>query len=338
MPLKRRRRFAFVAAVAGVFLLPLAGWWYEGHARARDRSAFQPAGRLLVIGRRTVHVLCAGTGAPTVVFESSGFGNSISSPEARSRLSELTTVCSYDRMGTGWSDPGPSRISVGMLADDLSALTGNGSIDPPLVVVASSIGGLTAELFAREHPDSVDGLVLLDAATSETLPRVAPMIESSHIGMACSAVGIAGRIGLLRLLDPLGVRGSAQSDARSNALLYGAQPWDTLCAMVRGLPDTRREFEAADPLAPSIPVTALSAENTGKLAPPGFEAWAGPAKSALDHGLRALSTRSTHGAWRVVPGSDHLIAESAPQAVVDAVREMLQRDRRRDDRSTSRVH
>jgi len=324
--------------LAGVFLLPLAGWWYDAHARARDWSAFPPAGRLVDIGRRRVHVLCAGTGAPTVVFESSGFGNSISSPEARTALSELTKVCSYDRMGAGWSDPGPTQISVGMLANDLRSLTENGSIDPPLIVVASSIGGLTAELFAREHPDSVDGLVFLDAATSEALPRVAPMIESSHIGMACSAIGVAGRIGLLRLLDPFGVRGSAQSYAGTNALLYGAQPWETLCAMVRGLPDTRRQFAAADPLARSIPVTALSAEHTGKLAPPGFEAWAGPAKSALDHGLRALSTRSTHGAWRVVPGSDHLIAESAPQAVVDAVRDMIQRVRSRDDRSASRVH
>jgi len=285
-----------------------------------------------------VHVLCAGTGAPTVVFESSGFGNSISSPQARTTLAALTKVCSYDRMGAGWSDPGPTTISVGMLANDLRSLTENGSIDLPLIMVASSIGGLTAELFAREHPDSVDGLVFLDAATSETLSRVAPTIESSHIGMACSAIGVAGRIGLLRLLDPFGVRGSAPSDAGTNALLYGAQPWETLCAMVRGLPDTRRQFEAADPLARSIPVTALSAEHTGKLAPPGFEAWAGPAKSALDYGLRALSTRSTHGAWRVVPGSDHLIAESAPQAVVDAVRDMIQRVRSRDDRSASRVH
>ena len=338
MAVHRRWRFAFGAALAGVFLLPLAGWWYDAHARARDRSAFRPAGRLVDIGRRRVHVLCAGTGAPTVVFESSGFGNSISSPEARTTLSELTKVCSYDRMGAGWSDPGPTHISVGMLANDLSSLTENGSIDPPLILVASSIGGLTAELFARKHPESVDGLVFLDAATSETLSRVAPMIESSHIGMACSAMGVAGRIGLLRLLDPFGARGSAQSDARTNALLYGAQPWETLCAMVRGLPDTRRQFETADPLARSIPVTALSAEHTGKLAPPGFEAWAGPVKSALDHGLRALSTRSTQGAWRVVPGSDHLIAESAPQAVVDAVREMIQRDRSRDDRSASRVH
>ena len=131
-------------------------------------------------------------------------------------------------MGSGWSDPGPSHVTVGLLADDLRALTVNGALNPPLIIVASSIGGLTAELFAREHPESVDGLVFLDAATSEVLPRVAPMIESSNIGTACTGIRAAGRIGLLRLLDPFGLRGSAQSDARSNALMYGCAVGDAL--------------------------------------------------------------------------------------------------------------
>jgi pimeloyl-ACP methyl ester carboxylesterase len=338
MRLNRRRRYTFLPVLASVLLLPLAGWLYEAYARARDRSLFPPVGRLVDITHRRVHVLCEGTGTPAVVFESSGFGNSLSSREARTRLSDMTKVCSYDRMGTGWSDQGPSRITVAMLADDLGALIDNRAFDSPLIIVASSIGGLTAELFARQHPESVEGLVFLDAATSGVLPRVEPLIESSNIGMGCSAIRAAGRIGVVRLLDPFGMRGSAQSDPRATALLYRAQPWETLCAMVRGLPDSRRQFEAVDALARSIAVTALSAEHTDNLAPPGFEAWAGPAKSAIDQGLRAAVERSTQGSWQVVPGSGHLIAESAPQAVVDATRDMIQRVRERDDRSASRVH
>ncbi|HET9194398.1 MAG TPA: hypothetical protein VFO21_16055, partial [Vicinamibacterales bacterium] len=38
---------------------------------------------------------------------------------------------------------------------------------------------------------------------------------------------------------------------------------------------------------------------------------------------RQLAQRSARGTWRVVPGSDHLIASSQPQAVVDAVLEMV---------------
>src|SRR5215813_58440 len=152
MPLRRRRRI-LVGALVCVLLVPVTGWLYETYARNRDRSLFQPPGRFVAVDQRSVHLLCAGSGSPTIVFESSGFGNSLSSREARTKLSNVTSVCSYDRMGLGWSDPGPSLITIEMLSSDLTKLTQSASIQPPLILVSSSIGGLTAELFAREHPD-----------------------------------------------------------------------------------------------------------------------------------------------------------------------------------------
>jgi pimeloyl-ACP methyl ester carboxylesterase len=312
-----------ISVLMCVLLVPLTGGLYEAYARNRDRSLFHPPGRFVAVNQRNVHVLCAGSGLPTIVFESSGFGNSLSSREARTKLSKLTSVCSYDRMGLGWSDPGPSLITTGMLSTDLAALTQNASIQPPLIVVASSIGGLTAELFARQRPERVVGLVFLDAATSEMFPRLVPLVESTNFGLACAAARVAGRFGLIRMLDPFGLRKPAHANLQSNALMYGAQPWNTLCAMVRGFADTRLQFESAPALPRSMAVTALSAESTTNLAPPGFDAWASLAKSAIDEGLRAISERSTQGQWHVVPRSDHLIAESVPAAVVDAVTSML---------------
>jgi hypothetical protein len=111
--------------------------------------------------------------------------------------------------------------------------------------------------------------------------------------------------------------------------------------MVRGLSDTRRQFDAAPKLPATIAVTALSAATTDNLAPPQFGALAARLKPVLDQGLRAVAERSTAGVWRVVPGSDHLIAESAPDAVVAAVLEMIHRDRggsAASSPSASRVH
>ena len=276
---RRTRRLRILGvALTAVILLPLAGYLYEMYARSRDLSRFPPVGQLVDVGNRKLHVLCVGTGSPAVLFESSGFGNSVSSREVRTRLSETTRTCSYDRIGTGWSDSGPARISVGMLTDGLRALTENVPIDSPFIMVASSIGGPTAELFAREYPARIGGLVLLDAATSGMFPRVLPMIESSRIAMACPALSAAGRIGLLRLIDPFGVRSSPRSEPLSNAVLYRGQPWNTLCALIRALPETRQQFDAVAALDRSIPVVALSAETTGHLAPPGFDRWAGGQK------------------------------------------------------------
>ena len=93
------------------------------------------------VGGRRLHLICIGEGQPAVIFEPSAFGNGLSSSRARTEISATTRVCSYDRMGTGWSDPGPAVISAGVLADDLDHLLSRAGIPPPYVLVPSSIGG-----------------------------------------------------------------------------------------------------------------------------------------------------------------------------------------------------
>ena len=341
MAVRLRRRRTLIVLAAFLILPPLGGYFYETYARARDTSRFPPVGRLVDIDRRHLHLLCLGEGAPVVVFEASGFGNSMSSRQARTRLARVTTVCGYDRMGVGWSDPGPTTISVGMLADDLRALQEKAPLAPPLVLVASSIGGVTAEMFARQYPARVAGLIMLDAATSEILPQAAQLIASTEIDLGCRVAKVSGRVGALRVLDPFGLRSAPEPDGTlAYSLMYRAQPWNMLCALVDGLPETVRQFDALSPLDSRIRVTGLSAESTDKLAPPGFDQWATLAKSSLDEGLRRISQRSSRGAWRMVPKSDHLIAESAPDAVVEAVTQMIAelRDAPRSPSSASRVH
>jgi len=45
--------------------------------------------------------------------------------------------------------------------------------------------------------------------------------------------------------------------------------------------------------------------------------------AALRATHQRLAQGSDHGVWKVVPGSDHLIASSQPQAVVEAVTKMI---------------
>jgi pimeloyl-ACP methyl ester carboxylesterase len=239
-----------------------------------------------------------------------------------------TRVCSYDRLGVGWSDPGPREISAGLLAEDLRRLLDAVQIREPIVIVASSIGGLTAEMVARRYPGSVAGLVFLDAANSEAIAR---RLNEGHlpllVNLACAAARSTGSVGLVRLLDPWDLRHErTEQAARSAALMYGAQPWVMLCAMVRAWRTTLREFEAAPPLRRELPVTALSAESREALMPPALARRFGVPGGVVP-GLREthqhLALGSARGTWKVVPGSDHLIASSQPQAVVDAVLEMI---------------
>src|SRR5947209_8643840 len=68
----------------------------------------QTPGRLVDLGGHRLHVFCTGHGAPTVVVET-GLGDfSFDWTLVQTRLSRLTRVCTYDRAGYAWSDPGPT--------------------------------------------------------------------------------------------------------------------------------------------------------------------------------------------------------------------------------------
>ena len=310
-----RLRIVLIALVCTLVLLAGAGAIFEQVASARDRR--DPPGRLVDVGGRRLHVLCIGAGRPTVLFEPGGRGRSVSLEAARTAIARHSRVCSYDRSGTGWSDDGPGVLSVSDLADDLRRLQENAPIDTPMIIVASSMGGLVAEMYARRFPDRVAGLVFVDAGNSEMLNVVNATADRKtrfEVNAACVGVRMARPIGLLRLVD---------SRPRVPAML---------CAAVRGLPETIAQFEQAPPLRADIPIVALSAETTANLLPAPFV----PA-SILQNGTlqglvrrlheshQHLAARSTHGSWRLVRGSGHVIAEDRPDDVVEAVDEVRQR-------------
>ena len=227
--LKRRAVVALAIPVA----LFLAGAVYQMLSVRRESIRFPPPGRLIPVdSNRRLNLVCLGEGEPTVIFESGGFTNSLSFAAARQELSLSTHVCSYDRMGMGWSDPAPGVISVGMLADDLRSLMAQAGLRPPFILVPSSLGGLTAEMFARRYPEKTAGLVFVDAANSAMIDLLAARFSQTQISLACLAEP-AARFGVLRLLDPFDLRKERSEAAeRSISRLYRVEPMQTLCGLV----------------------------------------------------------------------------------------------------------
>src|SRR5688500_11000121 len=317
------RRAFITTCVAVLIALPLAGAIFEVIADAGAAREFPPPGEMVDIGGRRLHLLCIGDDGPVVLFEASGWGSAISFAAARDRLSRRMRVCSYDRRGKGWSDPAPGPATAGALARDLGVLQDRAKLRGPLVIVASSIGGLTAEMFARQFPERVAGLVFVDAASSLTLPLLtsrAPTVTA----LACTANGLA-HLGVIRLLDPFRLGNDTDSARRGAAITYNARSWGHMCAMARGLDVSANEFQAAPPLQGDMPLTVLSASSSSGLLPPGLERVidAEEVRAALVESHQRLAKQSTRGAWRMVPESTHLIGSSQPDAVADAVFDLL---------------
>ena len=320
----RSRKAVVLAWIVLLVALPVGGLIYEAYADGMGGLEFMPPGQLVDIGGRRLHVVCIGEGEPSVFFEPSGFSNSMSFLQARERIAARVRVCSYDRSGMGWSDPGPGVASTGDLARDLAVLQDRAKLHGPHIIVASSIGGLTAELFARQFPERVAGLVHLDAANSLSLALRERY--STWVKPAACTTGLLARFGVVRLIDPFELGQETSTEGRrSAAVTYNSRPWNQLCAMARGVPQTLREFASAPPLRSDLPLTVLSAARTEGLAPPGvgrfIDVQTLHAQVLASH--QQFAKQSTNGEWQMVPDSTHLIADSQPDAVAGAVLEMV---------------
>ena len=323
----RSRRAMVFSWVGAVVLLALAGLMYEAYADAEAAREFPPPGTMVDIGGQRLHLVCIGREdpmEPMVMFLASSWGNAVSGSRARERLATRTRVCSYDRLGQGWSDAAPAVTTIGDTARELGVLQDRAQLAAPFVLVASSIGGLTAEMFARVYPERVAGIVFVDAANSLIVPRLAEW--SGRITAAACTAGTLSRFGVIRLLDPFELGAASEGARRSAAITYGAKTWAAICSMARGLQDTKKEFAQAPALGTDLPLTALSASSARQFMPTFVERFFDPSavRAELEEAHRAIAKRP-HGTWKKIPNSTHLIADSQPDAVADAVFDLLDR-------------
>jgi protein-S-isoprenylcysteine O-methyltransferase Ste14/pimeloyl-ACP methyl ester carboxylesterase len=324
------RRAVVFAWAALIVLIALAGLTYEAYADAEAAREFPPPGTMVDVGGRRMHLVCIGRDdpmEPTVMFLSSGWGNSMSSSKARDRLATRTRVCSYDYLGRGWSDAAAGVTTIGGMANDLGVLQDRAKLTAPFVLVASSVGGLVGEMFARTYPERMAGIAFVDAANSLTIPRIVER-RWTVTALACTA-GVLSRFGVMRLTDPFGLGADTEGGRRSAAITYGAKPWTATCALARGMSETEREFKQAPPLSTSIPVVVLSASSARQLLPPFAEPFIDvqQLRADVEASHRELAQR-LHGTWKKIPNSTHLIAENQPDAVADSVFDLLDQIRK----------
>lgn len=144
-----------------IVVTALTGVTYQWLATRQDLAATPPPGQLIDIGGYRLHVWCTGNGAPVVVLDAGLGGTSAGWGFVQPEVARFTRVCSYDRAGMGYSDPGPSPRTARRIADELAGLLARGGIAGPVVLVGESIAGFNVRVFASDHPEHTAGLVLV---------------------------------------------------------------------------------------------------------------------------------------------------------------------------------
>lgn len=128
-------------------------------ALSEATMAYPAPGRLFDVGGRNLHLYCIGKGRPTVVMEAGGSAYSIDWSLVQPALSQRTRVCSYDRAGLGWSQPGPQDETVEQTVSDLHSLLAAAGEQRPFVLVGASIGGIFIQAYQHAYPSDVVALV-----------------------------------------------------------------------------------------------------------------------------------------------------------------------------------
>ena len=77
-------------------------------AFAQENEIGPPPGRLVDIGGRSLHVLCSGTGSPTVILEAGASAFAIDWSLVQPEIARRNRVCSYDRILLASPMPRPS--------------------------------------------------------------------------------------------------------------------------------------------------------------------------------------------------------------------------------------
>jgi pimeloyl-ACP methyl ester carboxylesterase len=247
----------------------------------------------VTVGKHQVGARCAGKTSDPSVLLVSGYDTELSQSwnEVQPSIGAFARVCAYDRLGVGNSDEAPKRQSFADMADELDGVIDALHLKRPVVLVAHSLGGMIAATWAEAHRQDLAALVFVDATPPSWVATALSTLQEDP-----QARGGELRSGLATLLAPRAnaehLDGRASFDPPAVFGPVGSQPVIALTHSVSEWGDLRRR-DAAE--LDSV--------------------WLG--------GQQGWADLSSQGRVQIVDQAGHFIQNDQPQALVDAVREVL---------------
>jgi pimeloyl-ACP methyl ester carboxylesterase len=305
-------RFLVVGLVVSSAVLAATGATYERFAEYYQRQMFPQQGHSLDVGGYRLNLDCSGQGSPAVILD-----GGVGEPAriwalVQPKIAEFTQVCSYDRAGYGWSDAGPEPRTSSRMVEELNRLLKRAGRTGPFVLVGHSFGGLNVRLYTARYPEQVAGVVLVEASHPDQeakgfRPPVSPLAWLDPVLL---------RLGVLRAFFVLDGAPKTPAKLRDELEYLMLQPKaiTTNHDEVRGFRQSAAEVRTAGSLG-NRPLIVLTGAYSAQRRPQLHEVWI----HDLQPDLVRLSTRGK----QVVVNSGHSIPLQQPEAVIEAVQEVV---------------
>ena len=305
--------------VLGILGLAVLGTVYQIVGTALDQRGYSPPGQMIDVGGYRMHLYCTGVnqdGSSTVILET-GLGSTSSTwARVQPEVAKATRVCSYDRAGMGWSDPGRPPRDAKHIAQELHTLLQNADIAEPYVLVGWSYGGLYVQEFAGQYGDEVAGLVLLDSSSPDqwtsTPEGQAQFASNATIYRLAPTLVRLGVMRVMALRQPdSGLPSRFNQELKAS--FAATKDWDTQSAeFLASLTSAAQVKEAR--LREGTPLVVLTATEHGLPA----------AQEQLWQGWQTqLVSLSTNSIQHIVDGADHASFWHDPETVQVSIAAIL---------------
>ncbi len=286
---------------------------------------YPPPGQMIRVNHHQLHLQHLGHDGPTVLFEAGQAGFSLDWMLVQPEVSPFAQTCSYDRAGLGWSEAGPLPRTPQQVVAELHGLLTAAHVPKPFVLVAHSLGGRYAHLYAHQYPEDMLAMVLVDAYH-----------EAFDMGLGTEKLRVfmRNRARQYRFLDSLARLGVAR--------LLGRQMIGLLGPDYRSIPPQERKRYARLVTRPKAMATTIDEHEQAVAsladAPPGTLRNDLPLR-ILTHGMpwpypeyeriwqdaqRQAATWSSRSKLMVAEKSGHAIMLAQPELVIDAIREVIE--------------
>ncbi len=298
------------------------------------RAEYPAPGMLYDVNGTRMHIRCQGEGSPAVIMEAGSGDCSLSWALVQQNVSKFTRVCTYDRQGYGWSDPGPGPVTARNVTGSLHTLLSMANITPPYVLVGHSLGGVYMRYYAHRYPDEVRGMVLVDPGSEWQMARTGENFTREM------KAAVAVRASLLRQMGWESAKGTfarnlslveKYSDPRLPSweyhafrALWATEPWFWYSCATEG----ERAFQVWDEVSRenittliNIPLVVISSgQEMGFSADPAGNTYANEVFRTLQ---KEMATESPQGMYLIAHNSSHYIQLDEPELVTGSIRTVV---------------
>jgi polyhydroxybutyrate depolymerase len=333
------RRFIFGILGLLIFLV----LFVFTYSRVKDRWVLThlPQGSQLIdIGQRKLHVRAMGLeyDGPAIVLLPGFLGNSSAWSIVQPEIARTNRVYAFDPAGFAWSEPAPTPLTPTQIADDLNAVLVKLG-EKEIILVGFSGGALSVYNYYHRYPQNPRVVGLIWAEGDAMIPEelvwyngqlpvdIPPALRPVMVEMGFWRVFAELLVGQEHERIPNAVQPLVDWDFLDKALATGGTRQTAYAAfgMVAAFPEDVK-YTVAMPPSADVPVFALQADYAPDIAALKTEqeiAELHQLQEKRAEWFQMFVKNTPMGRYIPVADSSHLVVYEQPQAIVAAIKDML---------------